>query len=215
LKKWWQYQKPKEVDLLSGGARMYIYLSSINPSWNVELNMGNPDTLYYVLKYCIDNYPSDHYWVILDNHGGAYNGVCWDDSWGDHLSIGDLKTTFSSIASYLGRKFDGIYFHACLMSNLEGAVQLSPYVGYIVGFEPSVTMGEFNLDNDVVVNTLVTNPSISPRDFAIELINQAFISEMGDTLIAAVKLSITQDLIDDIDNLATQLMKILIFMEKK
>ncbi len=191
----------------SGGSRTYINLTDINPSWTLEVNMGNPDTLIDILQYCIDNYPSEHYWVVLDNHGGAYNGVCWDDtSGGDHLSIGDLKTAFSSITSYLGRKFDGIYFHACLMSNLEIAVQLSPYVGYVVAFEPSVGMGGINLHNNVVANTLVTNPSISPREFAIELVDQAFISEMGDTLIAAVKLSIIQDLIDNIDSLATQLM---------
>ncbi len=191
--------------VLSGGARIYINLSSINPSWTFELNMAHPDTLFSFVQYCIENYPAEHYWVVLDNHGGAYNGVCTDEtSGGDILTIGDLKTAFSGIASYLGRKIDGIFFAACLMSNLEIAVQLSPYVGYIVGFE--TTSSGHQLDEDEVVTTFLANPSMSPREIAIELVDQAFITETGSMGMSAVKLSTIQDLIDDVNNLSTQLM---------
>ncbi len=194
----------RAVYILSEGALIYLNLTDINPSWNVELNMAHPDTLSSFVQYCIENYPAEHYWVVLDNHGGAYNGVCTDETSGGILTIGDLKTAFSSIASYLGRKVDGIFFAACLMSNLEIAVQLSPYVGYIVGFE--TLSGGIQLDGDEVVTTFLANPSMSPREMAIELVDQAFITETGSMCMSAVKLSTIQDLIDDVDNLATQLM---------
>ena len=194
----------KAAYVLEGGGRIYLNLSSINPSWTDEVNMAHPDTLTSFVQYCIDNYPAVHYWVVLDNHGGAYNGVCTDEtSGGDILSIGDLKTAFSSITSYLGRKIDGIFFAACLMSNLEIAVQLSPYVGYIVGFE-TLSSG-VQLTTNQVVNTFLDNPSMSPQEIAIELINRASISEVGVMAISAIKLSVIQDLINDIDNLATHL----------
>ena len=200
------YGDTRAAYIHSGGTRTYFNLTEIDPSWSNELNMANPDTLSIFVQYCIENYPANHYWVVLDNHGGAYNGVCTDETSGpdEILTIGDLKTAFSSISSYLGHKFDGIFFAACLMSNLEIAVQLSPYVEYIVGFE--TTSGGNQLDEDVVVATFLANPDMSPHEMAIELIDEAFITETGFMTMSAIKLSIIQDLIDDINEFTTLLM---------
>lgn len=195
----------RAVYIESLGVQVPLNLTEINPSWSDELNMANPNTLSIFVQYCIETYPANHYWVVLDNHGGAYNGVCTDQgSGGDILSIGDLKTAFSDITSYLGRKIEGIFFSACLMSNLEIAVQLSPYVEYIVGFE--TTSGGNQLDEDVVAEIFRSDYSMSAEEMAIELVDEAFITETGFMGMSAVKLSTIQNLIDDLNTFSTLLM---------
>ncbi|MFX0042581.1 MAG: clostripain-related cysteine peptidase [Candidatus Hodarchaeota archaeon] len=187
------------------GALTFFNLTDIHPSWIDELNMAHPDTLSIFVKFCIDNYPANHYWVVLDNHGGAYNGVCTDEgSGGDILTLGDLKTAFSDISTHLGRKVDGIFFAACLMSNLEVAVQLSPYVECIIGFE--TTSSGMQLDEDVVVETFVANPTMTPEEMAIELVNEATISTMGFMTMSAIKLSVIEDLIGELNTFSTLLL---------
>ena len=48
---------------------------------NVDtLRMNNPENLEIFLKWAIDKYPSKNYFILLENHGAGYQGVCSDDN---------------------------------------------------------------------------------------------------------------------------------------
>lgn len=45
-----------------------------------EQDMGDGDTLTYFIVNAVRHSPTDHYMLVLWDHGGGWRGVCWDDS---------------------------------------------------------------------------------------------------------------------------------------
>ena len=108
-----------------------------------NMNMGKPETLAGFMNFVAENYPSDHTGLILWNHGGGVNGgVCFDENYpNDSLTIRELQEGFANTSYYGdGKKLDWISCDACLMSNFEVALKLSPYGAYYIASE-EVEMG--------------------------------------------------------------------------
>ena len=58
-------------------------------SWGTsigEANMGNPSTLVDFVNWGMANNPAQKYALVLWDHGGGLDGVCWDDTGNDHLT---------------------------------------------------------------------------------------------------------------------------------
>ena len=58
-----------------------------------EINMGDPSTLADFIIWAYDNYPAKRYFLDLWDHGGAFWGICWDDSEGngDPITMTELS----------------------------------------------------------------------------------------------------------------------------
>jgi hypothetical protein len=110
--------------------------------WNVgELNMGNRDTLANFVTWAMDQYPADHYYLSVDDHGNGAYGISWDPNSGnDQLTPPELYEALKSATHNGQRKIDIFDYEACLMGLAENAYDLREWVNYVV-FSEQISWG--------------------------------------------------------------------------
>jgi len=161
------------------GTKLFYVTQGITPSasnaiadWG-EADMGDPQTLVNFIAWGIQNYPAEHYLVVLWDHGGGMSGVCWDDTNNnDNLNLFEIRNALEAIYVQLGVKIDVLGFDACLMGLIEVAYQLRDYVDYVV-FSQETEPGDGWPYNDIL-SELVSNSFIDPSNLA-KLIAQKYI----------------------------------------
>lgn len=101
-------------------------------------NMGDPETLSYFLNYTRERFPSDHYGLILWDHGeGSIIGVCRDTNFQDDcLSMEEMRSAFRN-SPFAENRLDWIGFDACLMGSAEIAGVVAPHARYMIASEES------------------------------------------------------------------------------
>jgi|GEM_PF-2150359 len=101
-----------------------------------ELDMGSPDTLLDFLVWGATLAPAENYCIILLDHGGGWDGVCWDyyNSPKSHISVSGLEQCLQGFRSH-ARKPQILVFQACLMSSAEVVYRLADDTGYILASE--------------------------------------------------------------------------------
>ena len=138
-----------------------------------EKNMGDPQTLIDFVNWTIDNYSSDHYCLVLWDHGSGWKksfqppekGICWDYTNGsDHLNMTELKTAMNSIKNHLGKNIDIVGFDACLMGMLEVYYQLNNTVDITVGSEETEPWDGWPYDD--IFYDLNFDPEMLPSELA-------------------------------------------------
>ena len=115
-------------------------LLQINPSEATvlkdegDINTGDPAVLADFLAFGIENYPADHYALVLSDHGASWPGVGDDESSdGDGLSLAELNEGISNGLATAGLpKLDLLGFDACLMATYEVASSLAPLADRMV-----------------------------------------------------------------------------------
>jgi clostripain len=129
-----------------------------------EVNMGDPEELIKFVKWGAENYPADHYAVVLWNHGGAFYGVCFDDTSnngdGDALTMPELRYAFSELHESMGENIDLVGFDACLMAEVAVLYQLRDITDFVIA-------SGYNEPGDgwpyeKFLPDLVKNPDMSP-----------------------------------------------------
>jgi len=111
-----------------------------------EVNMGDPNQLVDFVKFCAQNYPADHYALVVWNHGGGwkkrdksitkiFKGVSYDDTNNDHITMPEMKSAMNSVYNILGQKLDVLDYDACLMGMVEIAYQIKDTVRYLSASE--------------------------------------------------------------------------------
>ena len=138
---------------------------SSSASWmSSEVDMGNPNTLIDFVVWTVENYPAEHYFLDLWDHGGYYSGAIWDDTSSTHLSLGNLKYAAKSISERIGRPIDIWGYDACLMNAGADNYQIKEGTNIIVASEH--TEGNDGWDYKALISGLTANPSMSPEDYA-------------------------------------------------
>ena len=100
-----------------------------------ELNTGDPQTLRDFVTWAMQEYPANHYALIISNHGQGFSGTSIDGfSHGDWLTV---KETYQALLGIYPR-LDIIYMHACLMATLDSAYQLADQADYYIASESKV-----------------------------------------------------------------------------
>ena len=102
-------------------------------------SMGEAETLTAFLDYCHDNYPAEHYDLIMWDHGGGpLYGVCQDMLFkGEMLDMHEMADALAG-SSFGEKELDIIAYNACLMGSAEVAKVLAPYARYMVATEDSM-----------------------------------------------------------------------------
>ena len=96
-------------------------------------NMGESASLSNFVTYCLDEYDTDKYSLILWNHGaGPVMGFGVDENYSDILSLPELQKALDTSVGKSDKKLELIGFDACLMSSLEVADAFAPYANYLV-----------------------------------------------------------------------------------
>ncbi len=100
-----------------------------------EVDMGEPQSLADFIVWGAQNYPADHYMVIIGSHGGGWRGIGPDDGGGAQsmLDLPEIDQALGEARTQLGiSKFDIVGFDACLMAVTDVAVMLEPHADYVL-----------------------------------------------------------------------------------
>jgi len=173
-----------------------------------ERNMGEPATLVEFAQWGKDNYPAQHYALVLWDHGNGWRllgrstyqkniipkdfdtggpiaaptGIGWDDTdGGDYITTPELRSALQSIYTYYGAKIDILGMDACLMGMLEIDYELAPFVDYRVGAEETEPWDGW--DYEASMAWLVDNPGATAEQLAQQLVSDygAFYGAGSDT----------------------------------
>lgn len=130
-----------------------------------EKNMGDPDTLIDFVLWAVKNYPAKHYLLDLWDHGGGWQGVCWDDTNdNDSLTMPELKEALKTIRENINKNIDIVLFDACTMGCIEVNYQIKDYADIAIGSETFVP-GD-GCPYDAILSPLGDNPTMTPEELA-------------------------------------------------
>jgi len=164
-------------------------------------NMGEADSLIKFINHIGENYNEHRKVLIFWNHGGAYEGVCYDENHNsDKLELQEIGTVLSGSNLH----FDLIGFDACLMGNLEVANTVKDYANYMVASE-ELEPGH-GWDYVSFIGYISNNPEASTINIGKKIID-SFIDKPDHTdpikTLSLLDLSKTDNVINKLDILST------------
>lgn len=173
-----------------------------------EVNMADPATLTAFVNWGIGNYPADHYFLVLWDHGDGWQGVIADDDPvpSDVLTVLDLRAALSAIVTANGRRIDLLGNDACRMS-LEIQYELVDFVDYFVGSEKDEPLEGWPYD--AFLTSLTAAPSMAPSEAASVLVDRYVESYVNTSLysvtLSAVNAAALRTLVRDLNGLLDEL----------
>lgn len=155
-----------------------------------EVNMAQSQTLVDFVTWGVQNYPADHYVLILSDHGMGWPGGFSDPAPSsrdpgsaplvsaldeDFLFLSELDEALGEIRQQTGiEKFDMIGMDACLMSQLEVYAALQPHAHYAVASEE--TEPALGWAYASFLQSLVDNPNMSAEELSADVV-QSYIAQ--------------------------------------
>ena len=144
------------------------------------LDMGKKETLLDFIKWGVDHYPADHYFIAVWNHGTGWHisdqgkgvkitDISYDERSGNHITTEELGETMRTAAQYIGHKVDVYGSDACLMAMVEVAQEMQTAVETFVGSE-EVEPGE-GWPYDLFLQRLEKNPTATSREVGSYLVD--------------------------------------------
>ena len=129
-----------------------------------QVDMGDPATLKDFVNWTMNDYPADHYCLVLWDHGAGFMGICEDTTNNDYLSMSKLSQALDGLPAAI----DVIFNDACSMSMIEVAYQIKDYANIMVGSEAlGYSPGPYNW----YLSDLTRNPSMTPSELATVVVN--------------------------------------------
>lgn len=107
-----------------------------------EVNMGDPTTLAGFLVWVVQEYPSDHYFLMIIGHGWL-DGVCPDWSSEDILAPLEIRWALSQLKNTTGVRVDIVGLEACQQAALEIAYEMGDSASLIVASEEVSTHWQY------------------------------------------------------------------------
>jgi Clostripain family len=137
--------------------------------------------------YCIQQYPANHYMLVLSGHGSGSVGKFFleSDSENRYLSVPMLAFAVCKINEELARvkaakesegeknlsdKLDVIGLDACAMSTVEVGYQLKDVATYMVGAEGFERNSGWPYHR--VIEALNQTPDLSPQDLVVKIVKR-------------------------------------------
>ena len=191
--------QPDDVNIIveTGGAKSwksgqsYTISSSKLERWHVDnkklvkddsltyASMGLSSTFQSFLEWGLTEYPAEKTGVIMWNHGGGMQGVCFDEKKSDDsLLTNEVVTAVKNAKENTGHteKLEWIGYDACLMQVQDIAEKNSPYFNYMIASEESES--GYGWDYDTWVDDLYAKKSTQT---ILKAIVDGFITENGGT----------------------------------
>jgi hypothetical protein len=103
-----------------------------------DTDTGSPVTLYNFISFCLENYPADHYLVVLSGHAGGTERdyLLKDESSSRSLTFNELKKVFRRVKQERGGKpIEILGMDNCLMSMAEICYELRGVAQILIGCE--------------------------------------------------------------------------------
>ena len=181
-----------------------------------ELNMGDGAVLEWFIETTYDKYQADRYAMILWDHGGGFNGICWDDTYfeeelvEDCILLPELRESFWGAYNYTGMVFDVVGFDACLMAMPEVAYQMRGLADYLV-FSEELVYGQ-GFPYNAIAEDLVATPDMDGEGLSTVIVEDFaayYLSMLGynDWTISAFNMEYMDDLTAAVDKLAKEMLE--------
>ena len=147
-----------------------------------EQNMGDPQTLFDFMTWGVQQFPAQHYALVIWDHGSSWAGIAFDDSSAEKgISLPELDMALRTAQSQTGiEKLDLIGFDACLMAQIDVLQTIEPY-GQV-----AVASAELEPNDgwawDIWLKQLQANPSQQPAAVATSIVDayQAYYKNKND-----------------------------------
>lgn len=99
-----------------------------------EVDMGDPQSLLDFLVWGVQNFPAQHYMVVISSHGAGWRGIGPDEGNGEsNLELTEIDAALGAARAQLGiDKFDIVGFDACLMAVTDVALTLEAHADYVL-----------------------------------------------------------------------------------
>ena len=138
------------------------------------VNMGDKRSLVDFVRWAVQNYPAQRYFLILSDHGSGVRpfrtkvikrAIIFSDSFNDYLSNTELKEAFSEIRNEVldGKPIEVLGYDASEMSMIENAYQVRHAAKYLIASQLSEPNDGYPYDRFLA--TLVSNPDMPTEEF--------------------------------------------------
>ena len=176
-----------------GGRNYYIQKNDSVDSFHSEViaDYGNLDSadknfFYKWLKESITKYPADNICLVLNSHGGAYQGLLYDRGENTYMTNTDVADAIKKVEEETGSRINVLTLDACLMSNIESLYEYKDSTDYIIASEDVSYSGAINYEH--VLNnsasksakSISSKPAIIPQ--AIKTIQNIYTANVESNL---------------------------------
>jgi hypothetical protein len=137
-----------------------------------EVNSGDPKTLIDFATWAIKTYPSDHYVLIMGDHGSGWDGGWYDDDpvEGSSFRMQDIDDALGKIIAKTDiGAFELVGFDACLMGQLEVMSAIAPHARYAVASEE--TEPAIGWAYSSFLKTLNQNPDMTGKELGKAIVD--------------------------------------------
>ena len=159
--------QPEDVNIViqTGGARSW-HMSGISSNkigrYHIEnktlkqdaslpnASMGAQSTLESFVNWGLETYPAEKTGLVFWNHGGAFEGCCYDENYyDDSLEAHEIKGAMDNVfaTQNLTEKLEFVGYDCCLMQLQDLAEFNSPYFNYMIGSEETEAGYGWDYDN--------------------------------------------------------------------
>jgi hypothetical protein len=129
----------KKLDNAIRGATNLTALPFEDEPISDDTDTGSPITLYNFLSFCIQEYPAEHYIVVLSGHAGGTESdyLLKDESSRGSLTFNELKQVFQQLLKkdLGGHPIDIVGMDNCLMSMGEICYEFRALAQIVIGCE--------------------------------------------------------------------------------
>lgn len=147
-----------------------------------ETNMGDPEVLIDFVDWSVRNYPAKKYALVLWDHGGAFRGICYDDTVpglpeGEHDAINMTELNYAAKRIYetIGnRRVDLWGFDACVMAQVAVMYELKDYVK--VGVGSGYNEPGDGWPYDPILEPLIEDPGMDERELSRVIVDEYILS---------------------------------------
>ena len=189
-----------------------------------SVDSGIPQTVKQALDWAHENYPAEHFALILWDHGSGwrkkliaqdYNkfinrGVCYDYTTGNNLNDYDVREILKHAVNLYGKKIEIVAFDACLMAVLEIAYTVSQYAHYLVSSQETIPGTGFNYQ---YLLQPLKDDHLTPEAFSkwmVDAYHKNYSSAMNNNYtLSACKLDLVYKLVNNINAIANKLKELI------
>jgi hypothetical protein len=134
-----------------------------------DVDGTSPAAIAQFVGWARQNYPAQHYALILSDHGGAWTGFGQDDVNNTTGSVTKLAQLVTQSGQALGQRFDIFGFDTCLNAAIEVQSLLAPVAAIGIGCEESVP-ASWNYSQFLA--DLAANPEMDARTLAKAIVTR-------------------------------------------
>jgi len=178
-----------------------------------ELDMSKVSTLEDFGRWVKSEFPADHYFIVIWDHGLGFESIypsvssrdlLLDETNGnDIMSVPDFALALKNISSEIGKKIDIVGIDACLMNMIEVAYEIRETSDYLIGSEGAEPAEGWPYY--YILDYLVNNPDDSPSSLSSMVVKfyEEVYGNLYQTTQSAIDLSKVGSLVSSLNQLSS------------